>query len=237
MKKYVALGEPSPLLKESLIDRGYSVIDLPRFSLLSEPIGCHADMLFFHIAGKLFTSSAYYAEAKNEIDLISKKLGAELTLDVHGDYSKYPDEARFNLLRLGGNVFGNKRSASPLILDYLKSESIPFIHVNQGYAACSSAVCGGGIITSDVTLYQAAVSAGAPALRISEGHILLPGYSYGFIGGASGYSAEDNTLYFNGDITAHPDYLRILAFADAFCVRIVSLGSWELTDCGGIFFF
>ncbi len=237
MKNFVALGAPSLLQVKSLSDRGYSVIDLPRFSLLSEPVSCHADMLFSYICGKLVTSALYYSSAQVQLDEISLKLGAEIVLDTHSDFSHYPDEARFNTLFHEGFLFANKKAVSPLISDICEKNNIGFIHVNQGYAACSSAVCGKGIITADSSIYSAVTDAGFTALRISEGHISLPGYSYGFIGGASGFCKKTETLYFNGDIENHPDYRAIQSFSESLGVNIVSLGCWPLTDCGGMFFF
>ena len=62
--------------------------------------------------------------------------------------------------------------------------------------------------------------------------VKLAGYSYGFIGGASG--VVDNKVYFFGDIKKHPD-------CDAICDAItnegfipVSLSDEPLRDLGGI---
>ena len=237
MKKFVALGAPSPQLKESLIDRGYSIIDLPRFSLLSAPVSVHPDMLFSCIGDKIITSKDYYTTAHAQLDFIADRSNASVITDPHSDYSCYPHEARFNVLCLGIYVLGNKRAASPIILDECKNQAKTFIHVNQGYARCSTAICGKGIITSDPTIFEACSRLDIPSLKISAGGIELPGYEYGFIGGASGYCEEANTLYFNGDITKHTDHNAILSFADTCAVNIVSLGDWRLFDCGGMFFF
>ncbi len=237
MKKFVALGAPSPLLKKSLNDRGYSVIDLPRFSLLSKPVSSHADMLFSFICGYLVTSKAYYSVAKTQLDKVCAQLDADIVLDPHSDYLHYPDEARFNALFHNGVLFASSRSVSPLMIDICKKHNVSFLHVNQGYACCSSAVCGNGIITADPSICSAVSSAGIPVLKISEGHIVLPGYPYGFIGGASGFCKNSETLYFNGDIGSHPDYCSIKSFAGSLGVKIDSLGDWSLADCGGMFFF
>ncbi len=237
MKKHVALGASSPLLIKSFNDRGYSVIDLPRFSLLSAPVSSHADMLFSYICGHFVTSVSYYSAAKKYVDSICAELGAEIILDSHTDFDKYPNEARFNTLFHSGLLFANSKAVSTCITDICESCNIPFVHVNQGYTACSSAVCGGGIITADQSVYTAVSRAGIPAQIISPGSIALPGFSYGFIGGASGFCNKTDTLYFNGDISLHPDYGLISSFAESLNVNIVSLGDWPLMDCGGFFFF
>ena len=113
MKKFVALGDPSPLLKQSLINRGYSVIDLPRFSLLSGPVSSHCDMLFTTLRGKLFTSETYYETARNQMDFIANANGFDIVLDPHSELSHYPDEARFlRLLRINSAIAVKRYSTS-----------------------------------------------------------------------------------------------------------------------------
>ena len=237
MKIFVALGDPSPLPKQTLINRGYSVIDLPRFSLLSGPVSSHCDMLFTTLRGKLFTSETYYETARNQMDFIANANGFDIVLDPHSELSHYPDEARFNVLNFGDYVICNTKTVSPLIKNEFFDSGVKVLHVNQGYTACSTAICGNGMITADNSICNVAFDNGISILKIREGHIELPGYSYGFIGGASGYCKASNTLYFNGKIEDHPDFADIKGFADERGVNLVSLGDWPLFDCGGMFFF
>ena len=52
---------------------------------------------------------------------------------------------------------------------------------------------------------------GIDTLLISEGHVDLPGYSYGFIGGASA-KISSNEVFFFGNIEAHRNYNEIHEF-------------------------
>jgi hypothetical protein len=47
----------------------------------------------------------------------------------------------------------------------------------------------------------------------------------------------EDTVYFTGDISSHPDAERIAEFCKAHKKKIISLSSEPLNDVGGIFFF
>ena len=91
-----------------------------------------------------------------------------------------------------------------------------------------------GVITQDKTIYEALQKDGIPSLLITAGHIALPGYDTGFIGGAS-LALAGNTTAFFGKIEDHPDYERIRAFAEGLGATLLSLSNEVLTDCGGGF--
>ena len=66
------------------------------------------------------------------------------------------------------------------------------------------------------------------------GHISLPPYEYGFIGGASGECREE--IYFCGDVKTHPSSREILEFIDKHGKKAISLSDGELLDIGSILF-
>ena len=92
------------------------------------------------------------------------------------------------------------------------------------------------MITADQSVLRALRNTEIDVLPIGQGSVALAGADYGFIGGASGYDPANHTLYFCGDICAHPDHDRIRDFCDDHGIRIVSLGNGNLTDIGGILF-
>ena len=65
----------------------------------------------------------------------------------------------------------------------------------------------------------------------------LPGYGYGFIGGACGFCAERGEVWFAGDPLTHPDGAAVVDFVTSRGFRAFPLGSGRLLDCGGMFFF
>ena len=79
------------------------------------------------------------------------------------------------------------------------------LEVQQGYTKCSICVVSeNAIITSDIGIHCKAKESGIDSLLISPGYIDLPGYKYGFIGGAS-FKISDNVIAFTGSLDSHPD--------------------------------
>ncbi len=71
-------------------------------------------------------------------------------------------------------------------------------------------------------------------LLVRKGYVALDGFEYGFLGGASG--CIDDTVYFNGDLSAHPDYEKIRRFIEAHGLRVKFFADEPLTDIGSIIF-
>ena len=150
---------------------------------------------------------------------------------------KYPDNVRLSAVKLGKKLICRTRSLDSKVKEFCNRNSYDLIHVNQGYAKCSCAVISdNAIITADKGIYQALSKTDIEVLLIGEGHIDLCGTEYGFIGGASGYDRDNNTVYFCGNIEAHPDYPDIKSFCDKHQTAIISLTDDRLTDIGGIMF-
>ena len=70
-------------------------------------------------------------------------------------------------------------------------------------------------------------------LRVQAGFVELPGYPYGFLGGACGKLSAD-TLAFTGDLSTHPDHEAIVSFLRNYRVYPVCLQQGPLQDIGGI---
>lgn len=83
---------------------------------------------------------------------------------------------------------------------------------------------------SDSTPYTETID----ILLIQPGHIILEGMSAGFIGGTSG--AIGNTVYFNGDLSRHPDFNKIINFIENHGFKIEWTNDIPLTDIGSIIF-
>jgi hypothetical protein len=88
-------------------------------------------------------------------------------------------------------------------------------------------------VTADRGLADALRRSGVAVLDIRPGHIALPGYDYGFIGGAGG-RLPDGTYVFFGDLTSHPDGEAIRRFAEEQKISAVSLSDEPICDRGGI---
>lgn len=118
-------------------------------------------------------------------------------------------------------------------------EEMKIVGVSQGYSRCTCLpVDNNSFITSDKGLAGILENQGAAVLLIETGHILLPGYSYGFIGGCAGnIYLEDGTraIVFNGNLGEHPDCERIDEFIKCRNIIPVWFDDYPLEDIGSIF--
>ena len=69
-------------------------------------------------------------------------------------------------------------------------------------------------------------------LPVSQGHVKLDGFEYGFLGGASGRVGDE--IVFNGDLSAHPDYEAIREFIESRGLAVRFFPEYPLTDIGSI---
>ena len=172
-------------------------------------IACHPDIYMCHLGQSLFA----------------------------GDQSKlaydYPGHAIYNGCSTGKYFIHNLKITDSSLLEEVESQGQIPVHVAQGYAKCSCIVVDeNSIITADMGIAKAATSAGLDVLVIKPGQVALDGYPYGFIGGASGKLG--NTIIFNGDLSAHSDYLAIKDFIESRGLEIKYFEEYPLTDIGSI---
>ncbi len=205
---------------------------LPPLSALAAPISSHTDMLILpiHREKLIYTHPGYFKTVKNllgfagyEIKTIDESLSAE-----------YPHDILLNAAVIGNHIFGKLDSISAAVLK-LADKGFTLHSVKQGYTKCSVVqVSDNAIITADKAIGKEAEKCGLSVLYVAEGHVTLPGYSFGFIGGASGYDGEN--IFFCGDISAHSCGEKISEFCDAHGKKVISLSNKPLFDVGSIFF-
>lgn len=220
---------------EALSSLGYSVIKMPPSSILPHPMCTHTDMLVFVGFGYLFTHRSYYDQNFELVNKICNERGLCAIISDEELGSSYPDDVLFNAVSVGDKLICNKKYISKHILEKAQNSGCEVICVKQGYTKCSTCVVDdNAIITADIGIHMAATSHGIDSLLIEQGHISLPPYEYGFIGGASG-GCDDN-IYFCGDIHKHPSSKEIFAFLKKHNKEAVSLSDGELLDIGSILF-
>ena len=71
-------------------------------------------------------------------------------------------------------------------------------------------------------------------MQITPGEILLNGYGYGFIGGASAVLERERAVLFFGNVYKHPDGEKIVRFCEGKGYRVYYDKDTPLTDCGGV---
>ena len=217
-----------------LAKNGFKTIKIPPCKTIDGIVSTHADTVLFFLRDRLFLPRAYYEENRAVIDRILDVGNLVPIFTESLPRSPYPYDVPLCALNASGNaIIACKKHLAPEIAVYCEENGIPLCNTRHGYAKCTSAYVG-GIISADRSTLSAADKNGIPSLEISAGHVLLDGYDYGFIGGASGFDGKN--LYFCGDLNLHPDGARIREFCALLGVGCVSLSSLPLYDIGSIFF-
>lgn len=209
--KRLVMSDQYPCFCEALEREGYSIIPTENIDTFYPPEQRHADMQVLKLGDKFFTLKDCTNSAGRE----------------------YPQNVLLNCLFFNERLYGNLHAVDPAVKDYCTEQGIAIVHVNQGYARCSTFVLNNNaVITADPSIAKATAADGAEVLTISPGHIRLEGFDYGFIGGAGFF--DRNTAYFFGDITSHPNHDRIKSFCEKHGVQIRALCKTQpLTDIGG----
>ena len=97
---------------------------------------------------------------------------------------------------------------------------------------CCLPVDENSIITADQGILRACRRAGLQCLEAGPGFVRLPGYPYGFLGGAAGRVGD--SILFHGNLSAHPDGVRIRTFIEARGLQCVDFEDFPLTDIGSV---
>ena len=235
MKTVLVDERLSDKCERALNIRGFNVIRLPKDPDLGDAIASHPDTLLFFGGDEIITTADYCDRAAyvfSDIRESSGDIRISFTSDKRG--KEYPNDCKMNALKIRENIFYNPKSVSSAITEYATRSKLTINHVSQGYPACTVLAFGSNAITADRGMAASLIKAGINVTLIEEGHIALPPYQYGFIGGASG--VYENKVYFIGNIDLHPQREIIKsAIADG-GFEAISLSDDPLTDLGGLVF-
>ena len=240
MKIQVAILDSriAPEEERLLTLRGFRVITLPAFSRLSEAVASHPDMLIAKVGNEYVSYADYSEEASyvfSDLSLLLHGTGARFHLTSDEVGAEYPRDVGLNALLMGNKLFCRVASASKALIEQAKAHGLKIIDVKQGYPACTVLkLSDKAAITADCGMAKALTKEGIHVTLIDEGHITLPPYEHGFIGGAG--EVCRNQLYFFGDPSTHPDFKKIKAAAESEGLTIVPLSNGTLRDLGGIIF-
>lgn len=223
----------------SLKDLGFETVLLPSASEIEEAIASHTDILLFSADGVMITSEKYRQQNKELFSFLEEKLPyRKFIYTKEHPEGNYPQNALFNALVINDNVFLNKDSVSPAVLNWARERGMTVTEVKQGYPACTVLPIGSrAAITADKGMARAMEKAGIEVTLIENSEkILLPPYKFGFIGGSAG--EFNNEIYFIGDIEAHPQFEKIKEAIGRAGYKWTSLGKGlgALYDLGGLVF-
>lgn len=207
-KLYISV-EANDILKKYLRDAGHKVIEVNAKVKMDPAIATHPDIYMCALRDRVY---------HGELFLLNPN---------------YPAHAIFNGCSTGKYFIHNLKYTAPELLKAVRAEGQIEVNVAQGYAKCNCVVVDeDSIITADRGIWKAAVKAGMNVLLVERSQVILKGYPYGFLGGASG--KVGNTIIFNGNIEKHSDYEAIRQFIESRGLDIVYFKEYRLTDIGSI---
>lgn len=223
----LAIGEKyRPILEKPLQKyTDEAIFWLPDNPDVDPRLSGHSDLSIFCGNGAVIAAGGVYSYIVNSLTSVNFPI-----LRAEPQSAVYPGDAGLCICRTGRRTIYNPKTADRQALAYLDDERIA---VNQGYTRCSVCVVSDeAIITADNGISTAASKNGLDVMKITPGHILLEGYDYGFIGGAT-FPLNENTLAFTGTLDHHPDRTEILAFLQKHGKKPVFLTHNPIFDIGG----
>lgn len=222
--------------EEGLRKYGHRVLRLPSHSSLPSPVSAHIDLLFFFAPSEILCAKDYFEIAKEELAIISEASKKPLRALDKELGSKYPTDVLLNAAPMGDALFCYPKAVAAEILACYAPERI--IAVKQGYTKCNLLpVDERSLITEDPSIASAARNQGFSVLQVPSGHVSLPGYDTGFLGGCTSFAPYQrvNEIFFCGDLDQHPQAEEIIQFCKQRQREPISLGDFPLLDVGTIF--
>lgn len=197
---------------------------------LAEPVCGHPDMVLFFCGENTAVCAPSVYEG---YQALLSPLGIKLVQGKKSLSKDYPEDVAYNILNVGDVAFARWDSSDEEIVNRLSERKISLVPVSQGYSKCSALSVGSGVVTADVSIARAAKQAGLSVCAIEPGHIELPGYHYGFIGGATGILNEKYVAVF-GDLHTHPQGEEIRRFIASQGFICQEVSGQPLIDVGTI---
>ncbi len=226
---YVVDCRYAEIIEKAFGDAGIFLPSVP-CSSLQEPVSCHPDMTLYPAGdGRVVCAPSVFAE----YSALLSSFGRTLVQGKTPLFKDYPRDVAYNVLNVGSYAFARWDYVDIVLQRVAREQGTFFVPVAQGYSRCSALVVGNGVVTADASIANAVYNTGFSVLKISPGYIELPGYDYGFIGGASGVLDEETVAVF-GDLDFHPDgeAMRQFIFRQGFDLREIK--GTPLTDVGTI---
>ncbi|MBE5039622.1 hypothetical protein INF28_03985 [Oscillospiraceae bacterium DSM 107454] len=150
----------------------------------------------------------------------------------------YPFNCAYNVARVGNYVFCNTESVDPLLIQWYRTNRKIIIPIRQGYAKCNLCpLSDEAFLTEDRGIYNTVIKQNLPVkcFLLPAGEVILDGYPYGFIGGASGGFKE--ILFWYGNPEYCSFYSQLEKLMQTYHISNISLYDMPLYDLGGIICF
>lgn len=229
----VIIGEKyCKVLQNGIKSLGINALFMPDNPYVDPRLSGHADLSVLHLGGDRLLLAPYMKGSSFSRQLEDR--GFDIQFADIEQSALYPNDAQMNVCILGNKVIYNPQTGSDAIVKYITiGNGAIQVSSRQGYSRCSVCVVNdNAIITADEGICRSAKAHGIDVLKIRPGYIDLPGFDYGFIGGAS-FKLSDTKLAFTGGLDKHPDAERIIEFASLHNIDIVYITDNPAFDIGG----
>ena len=229
----VIIGEKyCNILQNGVGKLGINILPMPDNPCIDARLSGHADLSVLHLGGNRLLLAPYLKGSSFSQQL--GNMGFDLEFADIEQSALYPNDAQMNVCIIGDKVIYNPKTVPDVMVKYLTfGDRAVQINNRQGYSRCSVCVVNdNAIITADEGIYRSAKAHGIDVLKIMPGYIDLPGFDYGFVGGAS-FKISDTKLAFTGGLDRHPDAERITEFASLHNIDIVYITDKRAFDIGG----
>ena len=228
-------------LQDYFVNKGYDLFRILSSGAVQEPVSCHPDMFMCRLgisngSPVVVCPDIEWMDGSGiHHDISSISACAESSHPyIHGSVHlcrEYPHDIAYNAACTGRFFIHNLKYTDPVLLETAKDLGMILIDVRQGYAKCSTVIVDSdSIITYDRGLGRSCSDAGIDVLTVAPGHVKLPGFDSGFIGGACG--RIDKEVIFNGNLEDHPDFHAIIQFIHNKGLEVKWFREWPLTDTG-----
>ena len=231
---HILLGETyREILDRPLRRLGLIPLYVPENPCVDPRLRGHADLSLVHLGQNRSLLAPYLRETAFADSL--RALGAELCFAEIRQGREYPADAQLNICIWGRRWIGNENTAAEeLNVCCAQSEGAMWIPVKQGYANCACCIVSdNAMISADTGILHALAGSGLDLLSVQPGHIELPGFPYGFLGG-SAFKPRADLLAFTGHLHEHPDEKAILHFLKQRKVEALFLTDQPAFDVGGL---
>lgn len=204
------------------------VIPVPEDKRFDSRIGSHPDLIISIVDNILLIDANAHKSIFRQLDALRIpyiRTGSELS-------ELYPYDIAYNAVVTKGHIIHKLKYTQALLLQHCKNTNKILIDVKQGYSKCSTVVIDDRqLITADQGIYQATKDY-LDVLLVQPGFVALSGFDSGFLGGASG--VIDDTVIFHGDLSQHPDFLKIKDFIEGAGKDLLYFSDLPLTDIGSV---
>jgi hypothetical protein len=218
------------ILTPPLVKEGFDVITIPRCETVHTSLGGHVDLSMSLVNNTLVVRPDIDEDFINRVSNYCKVVKGETI-----PQNFYPRDIGYNALIGDFYYIHNTKYTDSILESILTGNKLKALHINQGYSRCSILpLPDHSIITSDAKCTDCCTSHGIDSLFITSGNIDLPGFQYGFIGGAGGTFKD--CVYLSGRLDNHPDKFEIEQFIAAKDLNLKILTDETIFDSGSLFF-